>query len=283
MISTDSELSIREQCRLLSLNRASYYYKSTKEEETALCNEIAEIYAQYPIYGYRRIRAMLQKKGYQINGKKVLRMMREMNLRAVYPSPKKSQGSVRGHAYPYLLKELSIRASNQVWQVDITYLPTSAGFIYLIALIDVHSRFIVGAKLSNTLCTHSCLDALESALCCHGRPGIINSDQGSQFTSGVWCQYVKDQGIVLSMTGQGRCRDNAYIERFWRTVKNEGSRLYGWEDMRSMRIALPSWVEWYNEFRPHQSLKYRFPREVYQSERDENLLQEMLEKFKNRK
>ena len=281
MINTDNELSIREQCRLLSVSRASYYYQSTKQEETVLCNEIVEIYAQYPIYGYRRIRAMLLKKGYQVNGKKVLRLMRAMHLKAVYPSPKTSQGSSTGQHYPYLLGGLSIQAPNQVWQVDITYLPTSSGFVYLVALIDVHSRFVVGASLSNTLCTYSCLRVLESALGCYGRPAIINSDQGSQFTSALWCQYVESQGILISMTGRGRCRDNAYIERLWRTIKSEGSRLYGWEDLSSLRSSLPNWLAWYNESRPHQSLNYRFPKEVYQSERDENLVGAMLEKVKN--
>ena len=137
--------------------------------------------------------------------------------------------------------------------------------MYLIALIDVYSRFIVGARLSNTLCSHSCLRTLELAILDYGCPAIVNSDQGSQFTSVYWSDYVARAGIKLSMTGSGRCRDNAYIERLWRTLKSEGSRLYGWEDMRLMRCALPDWVEWYNKSRPHQSLNYRFPKEVYES------------------
>ncbi|MEL6152550.1 MAG: IS3 family transposase [Bacteroidota bacterium] len=281
LISTQSVLSVREQCRLLFLNCASYYYKSTKSEEPLLGNAIVEIYAQYPIYGYRRIRAMLLKRDYQVNVKRVLRIMRELKLKEVYPLAKSSAGSSTHRRYPYLLKDLSVQSSNQVWQVDITYLPTSEGYVYLVALIDVYSRFIVGATLSNTLCTHSCLHVLESALHFYGRPKIINSDQGSQFTSASWCQYLEQQGVQISMTGRGRCRDNAYIERLWRTLKNEGLRLYGWQDMATIRQSLPNWVVWYNTARPHQSLNYRTPKEVYTSDRGEKLGREMLKKGKN--
>ncbi|XWN35704.1 MAG: IS3 family transposase [Roseivirga sp.] len=266
MISIRSPLSIRDQCKLLSLSRASYYYQAATKQETELCNEIADLYAQYPVYGYRRIRAILLRRGYQVNGKGILRLMRQMNLQAVYPSVSTSRKSFLGKSYPYLLSGLRISSPNQVWQVEITYLPTRVGFVYLIALIDVYSRFIVGARLSNTLCSHSCLRTLELALLDYGCPEIINSDQGSQFTSVICCDYVSSSGIKLSMTGSGRCRDNAYIERLWRTLKSEGSRLHGWEDMVTMRGALPDWVVWYNESRLHQGLNYRFPKEVYECE-----------------
>lgn len=263
MIMQSYKLSIKRQCELLQINRSSYYYEANSDEDTKVCNMIADIYSKYPIYGYRRITAILRREGIVINGKKVLRLMRQMNIAAIYPKPNTSRKAKSALIYPYLLRSLDICRPNQVWQVDITYLPTYRGFMYLVAIIDVYSRFVVGARLSNNLCTESCILALEDAIYRHSAPEILNSDQGSQFTSNDWLKALSDNNIKVSMTGKGRCTDNPHIERLWRTYKCEGSRLFDWRDPEALKVNLDKWIKWYNEERPHQSLEYKVPAEVY--------------------
>ena len=259
----NKRISVRRQWQLLSLHRSGYYYKKASKDEKEARQAISEIYAQYPIYGYRRITAILHNMGYKINRKKVLRLMRKLKLKAIYPKPNTSKRKQQDMVYPYLLNKLAISRCNQVWQVDITYIRTNHGFMYLVALIDVYSRYIVGARLSNSLCTQSCLQALEDAVIKHGQPEIINSDQGSQFTSKEWTEALQNAGIAISMTGKGRCCDNAYIERLWRTAKAEGFYLNDWRTAKELKQNLGTWLKWYNEARPHQSINYQVPQQVY--------------------
>lgn len=265
MIDKENEkLSIREQSRLLGVNRSSIYVKHQEPSDVNhLANMIAEIYADYPIYGYRRIMAILRRQGVTVNHKRVSRLMRLMNLRAIYPGPNTSRRNLAELTKPYLLSELIINKPNQVWQVDITYLRTPNGFMYLVALIDVYTRLVVGWQLSNSLCTESCVMALEKAVAKYGKADIINSDQGSQFTSIDWLQALEQMEIKVSMTGKGRCNDNANIERLWRSFKYEGSYLYKWQSVAELKENLPLWLKWYNEERPHQALSYMTPAEVY--------------------
>ena len=264
MINTEhQQLSVRRQSELLKINRSMLYYEeSDKTENFVLSNKIAEIYSSYPIYGYRRITAMLARENIEVNHKRVQRLMREMDLYAIYPRPNTSIKDKEHAVFPYLLKGLVLIKPHQVWQVDITYLRTTKGFMYLVAIIDMYSRMIVGYRLSNSLCTESCKSALEDAILKYGAPIILNSDQGSQFTSESWVKTLAHYKIKISMTGKGRCTDNAYIERLWRAFKYEGSYLYQWNTVENLKSNIPKWVYWYNNNRPHQSLNYSTPAEI---------------------
>ena len=265
------KLSVRRQSQLLSLNRSSLYVKPRiKADTTELCNKIAEIYSSYPFYGYRRITAMLNRQGVTINHKRVLRLMREMNLKAIYPSVNTSKKAIGAKVYPYMLSNVVIDKPGKVWQVDITYLRTHNGFMYLAAIIDVYSRMVVGWRLSSDLQLESCLLALDDAIAKYGKPAIINSDQGSQFTSGSWIKKLRSYKIQISMTGKGRCNDNANIERLWRSFKYEGSYLYKWNSVSELKQNIPQWLNWYNCQRPHQALGYQTPLEKYREFMDKS-------------
>lgn len=256
-------LRARRQSELLSLNRSSLYLQHCTKDDSYLCNLIVEIYLELPIYGYRRITAILCRSGTLVNRKRVQRLMQELNLRAIYPGPNTSKRNLSEMVHPYLLSGLITSRVNEVWQVDITYIRTNNGFVYLVAFIDVYSRLVVGWRLSNSLCTESALRALEDAISKYGAPDIVNSDQGAQFTSEVWMQALQVYGITISMTGKGRCNDNANIERLWRSFKYEGSYLYKWHSIVELKTNIPKWIRWYNFERPHQSLKYQTPFEKY--------------------
>lgn len=231
-------LSIRQQCLLLGVNRSTLYYQAVDfVEETALANEIHDLWQEMPFYGYRRVTAELRRRGYIINAKRVIRLMREMNLQALYPRPRTTLRTAKDPIYPYLLKGLEINRPNEVWATDITYLKMPVGFAYLVALIDVYSRYILTWRLSNTMDTLFCLEMLEEALrkAC---PEILNTDQGSQFTSCAWIHRVEEAGIRVSMDGKGRWVDNVIIERFWRTLKHEHVFLQGLEDLRQARRSI---------------------------------------------
>lgn len=260
MISKGHLLSLRRQCLLLQMNRSRLYYEASFElDDIAKANLIAGMYQQYPMYGYRRIAAHLRRDGYLINRKCIARLMNQMGLRAIYPGPKTTVRNSQDSVYPYLLKDMAITRIHQVWQVDITYLRTEHGFLYLTALIDVHTRYVVGWNLSNTLDTPSCLQALEKTIWDHGIPTIINSDQGSQFTSVAWIHALQSKGIHISMSGSGRSNDNAHIERLWRTLKYECTFLQGARTVQDYKKLLPEFFHWYNNNRPHQSLRYQTP------------------------
>jgi len=258
---------MRRQCELLNVSRSTHYYQSasTSKEDVLLMNEIQEIWSRYPFYGYRRIARTLRAAGHRANRKRVQRLMQQMGIRAIFAGPKTSIKNSKHAIYPYLLRDVAISRSNQAWQVDITYLKVGKGFMYLVALIDIHSRYVVGWSLSNTLHTDFCMAALDKALV-HGIPGIINSDQGCQFTSEDWVKALNDKHIKVSMTGKGRCLDNIYIERFWRSLKYEEIYLNNYDDVNELRTATSHYIEFYNHTRPHQSLDYKTPAEVYFSQ-----------------
>jgi putative transposase len=263
MVQIGHSLSIRQQCQLLNINRSRLYYQPTdKEADIALTERIKELYVSYPIYGYRRITVCLRNAGEEVNSKKVRRLMKSLGLIAIYPAPKTTIVDRQISKYPYLLKGLQIDKPHQVWQVDITYLRTDCGFMYLTALIDMYSRFVVGCSLSNSLDAYSCTRAFEHARITYQIPEIINSDQGSQFTSEEWLQGLRVLGIRISMSGGGRSNDNAYIERLWRTLKYEWIFIKDHRTSAGLKIVLADFIRWYNFERPHQSLGYMTPYEM---------------------
>jgi len=262
MINTSHKsLSVRKQSVLLSLNRSRIYYTNSppKSDELVFLNRIAEIYQKIPQYGYRRVHAQLVREGHTINRKRVQRLMRAAGLQALYPKPKTTIRGRGNKVYPYLLSDLPIMKPHQVWQVDITYFSLPQGYAYLVALIDVYSRVIVGWRLSNSLCTESSLDALKDALWRYISPDILNSDQGTQFTSETWEKHCLLNGIKISMSHKGGSTDNAYIERLWRTIKYEGFYLEVPGSMSELRYMLKRFICWYNEERLHSSLGYKTP------------------------
>jgi putative transposase len=261
------KLSLRRQCILLDVCRSNVYYKPTIDEnESWLANTIHDLWLEMPFYGYRSITAELQRQGLNINRKKVLRIMREMRLQALYPKPKTTVHNPSHKIYPYLLRDLKITHPNQVWATDITYIKTPNGFMNLIAIIDVYSRFVLSWRLSNTLDTQFCEDALKEALAC-GKPEIMNTDQGCQFTSMAWINLVEGNEIKVSMDGRGRWADNVFIERFWRTLKYEHVFIHSFESVLELKASIGSFIKIYNYKRLHQSLGYNTPDEVYQSKK----------------
>jgi putative transposase len=258
---------VRRLCDLLHLNRSTLYYEEKPPEidEVDLLNAIRDVWVRRPFYGYRRITAQLRADGYSVNRKRVARLMREGGIQAIFPGPNTSRRNQLHKVHPYLLRDLKITHPNQAWMVDITYLRMQNGFMYLVALIDVHSRYVVGWALSNTLETTSCLDALKSALTI-AKPDIINSDQGCQFTSEDWVDFLLENSIKISMTGKGRCHDNIYIERFWRSFKREEFYLNEYESVKELKRAIHAYIEFYNRKRFHQSLDYKTPADVYFAE-----------------
>lgn len=256
-------LSVRAQCRLLDLNRSTLYFPlKPLAEDTELANRIGEIYEATPQYGYRRVHAKLVREGRVVNRKKIYRLMKELGLQAIYPKPKTTIRGKQAIVYPYLLGGLRIEKPHQVWQVDITYLRLPGGFVYLTCLIDVYSRSIVGWRLSNSLCKEAVIEALEEAIWRYGAPEILNSDQGVQFTSEDWGKLCCLNEIKMSMSHKGGSTDNAYVERFWRTLKYEGFYLHFPETMAELKRMLSTFINWYNEEMLHSSLKYKTPMEV---------------------
>lgn len=258
------ELSIRKQCELLEVARSRYYYEPVPmdEESLTLMNLIDEQYTRTPYYGSRRLTAWLRRKGYEVNLKRVKRLMRLMGIRAIYPEPHTSQGNEGHKVYPYLLEGVIIDRPNQVWSTDITYVRLANGFLYLVAVLDWHSRYVLAWRLSNTLDVTFCLESLEDALT-KGRPDIFNMDQGSQFTSLEYTGALARQGIGISMDGKGRALDNIFVERLWRTVKYEEIYLKHYETVPEVYEGLTNYFRFYNEERLHQSLGYRTPAEVH--------------------
>lgn len=258
------QLSVRRQCELLAVNRSTLYYEASlkTDDEASLLNEIRDIWERRPFYGYRRITKELKSRGYRVNRKRVQRLMVSGGIQAIYPGPNTSRQNKLHKKYPYLLRDRAITQANQAWMVDITYLRLAQGFVYLVALIDVYSRYIVGWQLSNTLETTFCIEALKSGLAL-AIPEIVNSDQGCQFTSAEWINCLEEQNIKISMTGKGRCLDNIYIERFWRSVKREEFYLNDYVSVKALKKAIGAYIEFYNNKRWHQSLNYKTPADVY--------------------
>jgi len=265
MIKREETLPIKDQCRLLDLSRSSFYYRERpcNPVEVDLMHEIDKIHLAWPFYGSRKIRRELVNRGYSVGRGRVRRLMRRMGIEAIYRKPRTSIPQPGSHIYPYLLKDLTIERSNQVWATDITYLPMAHGFAYLVAIIDLHSRKIVAWRLSNTMDASFCKEALEEAIHRFGPPEIFNSDQGSQFTSDTFTGVLKANDIQISMDGKGRWIDNVFIERFWRSIKYEEVYLKAYQSLREARQSLHFYVDFYNQDRFHQHLDYRTPNEVY--------------------
>jgi putative transposase len=257
-------LSVRRQCALLGLARSTFYYTlgAESEENLALMRQIDEEYLRHPFYGSRKMTDWLCRCGVGVNRKRVQRLMRLMGIEAVYPK-RRTTIPAEGHkVFPYLLRGVAITRPNQVWSTDITYLPLRRGFMYLVAVMDWYSRYVLSWRLSNSLEAVFCLEALEDALG-HGRPEIFNSDQGSQFTSVSFTTRLEDCGVAVSMDGRGRALDNVFIERLWRTLKYEDIYLKEYETVDELFEGLHGYFAFYNEERSHQSLVYRTPAEVY--------------------
>jgi putative transposase len=259
-----THLSIRRQCELLQLNRSTYYQPPAEENDFnfELMREIDVIYTRWPFYGSRRITVELKHMNYAVNRKRIQRLMRLMGIQAIYPRPKTSTPNKKHRIYPYLLRGVPISSVNQVWSTDITYIPLPSGWAYLVAVMDWFSRYVLSWTLSNSMETGFCLDALDDALLA-GRPDVFNTDQGSQFTSDNFTGRVLAAGSLMSMDGRGRCLDNVWIERLWRSVKYDDIYLHDYQSLPAVRRGLAAYFDFYNHRRRHQSLDYRTPAEVY--------------------
>jgi putative transposase len=261
-------LSLKRKCELLNVVRSTMYYqpKPIENDTAILMNEIRDIYQETPSYGYRKITIGLRQRGFVVNHKKVQNLLTLAGIKAIYPGKKTTIRNSEHKVFPYLLRGLVISRPNQVWQVDITYIKMRAGFVYLVCLIDVFSRKIMGWSLSPFLDTTSCLEALKSALK-YGKPEIINSDQGCQFTSEAWIENLTREGIFISMDGKDRWADNVYVERLWRTIKYENVFLHSFDTVEQARLTLGKFIKFYNEKRFHHALNYHTPDTVYELER----------------
>lgn len=263
---THAELSVRRQCQLLSLSRSSLYY--AKQPENALNLELMRvidaIYTKMPFYGVLRMTAELnQNRGYAVGVKRVRRLMRLMCLEALYPKPRTSIPNKEHTVYPYLLKGVSVTRPNQVWAADITYIPMKKGFAYLVAIMDWHSRYVLSWRVSISLDSQFCLDALNEAIQKYGYPEMSNTDQGCQFTSRLWLELLLSGHVRISMDGRGRCFDNIFVERLWRTVKYEDVYPKCYETVPELKEGLKQYFEFYNNRRLHQALNYSTPAKVY--------------------
>ena len=260
-------LSLVRQCALLGVSRSSVYYRprAASQEDLSLMGEIDRQYLETPFYGSRRMKAWLERRGVRVSRKRVQRLMRAMGLRAIYRRPSTSRRSPEHPVYPYLLRNVRITRPNQVWAADITYLPMARGFLYLVAVMDWHSRYVLAWRLSNTLEAGFCAEALEEALG-KGQPEVFNTDQGSQFTSLEFTQVLQDRGVRISMDGKGRYQDNIFVERLWRTVKYEEVYLKAYSSVLEARKGLEDYFRFYNGLRPHQALGYRTPAQVFHEE-----------------
>jgi putative transposase len=262
---SEPTVSVMRQCRLLNVSRSGFYYKSKpiSAEDLKLMRLIDEHYLNHPCAGSRSMRNHLQRLGYRINRKKIQRLMRLMGIEAVYPKPKTSRPHPQHKVYPYLLRGLSIDRPNQVWAADITYIPMRRGHMYLVAVMDWHSRKVLSWRISNTLDTEFCVEALVEALSRFGRPEIFNTDQGAQFTATAFTEVLKSHQVQISMDGRGRVQDNIFIERLWWSFKYQYLYLWSFDDGAALRKGFDQWFSFYNSERSHQSLDNKTPDEVY--------------------
>lgn len=263
-----SKLSISRQCALLGVSRATVYRRPrpVSAEDLRLMDLIDRQYLARPYYGSRRMAAWLATQGHGVNRKRVQRLMRLIGLVAIYQRPNTSKAAPEHPRYPYLLGGLSIERANQVWCSDVTYIPMAKGFVYLVVIMDWHSRAVLAWRLSNTLHADFCVEALEEALRRFGKPDIVNTDQGSQFTSTDFTDVLKAHGIKISMDGKGRCMDNIFVERLWRSLKYEEVYLHAYTSVPQAKAGIGAWLHFYNEERLHQTHGYRTPRQVYEAQ-----------------
>ena len=258
-------LSLSRQCDLLSISRSSFYYvlKGESPENLTLMRRIDELFLKYPFYGSRQMVRQLRREGVGAGRHRVRRLMRLMGLEAIYQAPRTSDPHPEHRIYPYLLRNLEITRPNQVWCADITYIPVQRGFLYLVAIMDWATRHVLAWWLSNTMDAGFCVEALNEALSRYGTPEIFNTDQGSQFTSYDFTSVLKDAEITISMDGRGRCMDNIFIERLWRSLKYEAIYLHELTDGFVAERVIGEWIDFYNTERPHSSFDGRTPAEAY--------------------
>ena len=263
------KLSLRRQCELLGVSRSGLYYepKLTDPEELALMRRIDELHLKWPFYGSRKLSEVLRAEGEAANRKRVQRLMRQMGIEAMVPKPSTSEPRRENVTYPYLLRGLTIGRVNQVWASDITYIPMKEGFLYLVAIMDWYSRRVLSWRLSNTLDSSFCVDALEEAFARYGKPEIFNTDQGAQFTADVFTGPLRERGIAISMDGKGRCLDNVFVERLWRSLKYEEVYLHAYGSASEARAGISRYLAFYNDERPHQALGYQTPAAFYRGSR----------------
>ena len=265
MIDRDHRLSVSRQCQVLGLPRSTAYYQPVpvSADELTLMRRIDELHLETPCAGSRTLRTFLRKEGHRLGRQRIRRLMRKMGLEAIYRKPNLSRRHAAHPIYPYLLRHLNINRPNQVWATDITYIPMRRGFVYLVAIMDWYSRRVLAWRLSNTLSTDFCIEALEEAIVRYGAPEIFNTDQGSQFTSAEFTTVLKTHGIRISMDGKGCWRDNVFVERLWRTVKYEEVYLKAYDTVSVAKTSLAAYLNFYNSRRPHQSLDDETPDAIY--------------------
>jgi putative transposase len=261
----NSSLSIARQCRLLGVHRSGLYYKpcSESQENLTIMRLLDEQYFKTPFYGVRKLTILLKGQGFKVNRKRVKRLMERMGWQTLYRHKSTSEPDKQNRLYPYMLKGLSINRANQAWAMDITYVPMRKGFMYLCAVIDLYTRYVVNWSVSNTMTAEWCKQVAEEAMGSYGNPEILNTDQGSQFTSDVFIGLLKERNVQISMDGKGRAIDNIFIERLWRTVKYEHVYLHVAEDGVQLYEGLNKYFSFYNQERPHQSLGYETPEVCY--------------------
>lgn len=265
LVENQHVLSVRKQCELLSIHRSGLYYapKGESQENLEIMRIMDEHYLEHPTEGVISMKDLLFTLGFVVNHKRVRRLLRLMGLMAIYPKRNLSKLGLKKYIHPYLLRGLDITRPNQVWSIDISYIPMKNGFLYLTAIIDVYSRYIVGWGISNTLEADATLSVLKQAISEHGKPGIINSDQGSQFTCEQWVSFLKEEDIQISMDGKGRVIDNIYIERFFRTLKYNHVYLHPANDGLELYQGIKTYIRYYNDRKPHQGIDHQIPADLY--------------------
>jgi putative transposase len=267
MIEVLPSISVRRQCELLRVSRSSVYYEpaATSPEQLALMRRIDELHLKWPFYGSRKISDALRREGTEVNRKQIQRLMRLMDIEGLAPKPNTSRPAPEHPTYPYLLRNVKISRVDQVWAADVTYIPMACGFAYLVAIMDWYSRRVLAWRLSNTLDTTFCVAALQEALDRFGQPDIFNTDQGAQFTAEAFTSVLLERDIKISMDGKGRCIDNIFVERLWRSVKYEEVYLHAYDNVAEARVGIGRYLAFYNSERPHQALGYQTPEEFHRS------------------
>jgi len=262
----DPAVPVVAQCRLLKVARSTLYYRPVpvSADDLAVMRRMDELHLAWPFYGSRRMAAVLRREGWSVNRKRAKRLMKVMGIEAIYQKPNTSKGHPDHKVYPYLLRGLTIDRPNQVWCADITYIPMAKGFVYLVAVMDWFSRRVLSWRLSITMETDFCAEALTEAMERYGQPEIFNTDQGVQFTSAAFIDELADRGVRISMDGKGRYLDNIFIERLWRSLKYEEVYIRAYDSVAEARRSLGVWLTFYNDVRPHQSLAYQTPREIFE-------------------
>lgn len=265
MIDRTHDLPVVRQCQILELARSTAYYtpQPTSAEDLALMRRIDELHLEYPFAGSRMLRDLLRNEGQPVGRKRVRRLMQRMGIEALYRKPNTSRRHAAHPIYPYLLRNLCIERPNHVWATDITYIPMRRGFVYLVAIVDWYSRRVLAWRLSNTLTTDFCIEALEEAITRYGTPEIFNTDQGSQFTSAEFTSILKARNIRISMDGKGCWRDNVFVERLWRTIKYEEVYLKAYDSVSHAKDSLGQFITFYNSRRPHQTFAGKTPDMIY--------------------